>query len=247
MRPYVQFFQNLRPCLPFHNGNSSFTFSVYTNHVKQRWFHLCKKQNHHWDVNSSCSSHSDAHPLTHKGLIIMTNDHPPTSHPAPCPHCPAFWQHVGSIAANLQLGSQFHPEPKMPSSGNKLKSQLGTEKCKWAENLGYTDVSWEPSKGKPISPSEHHGTLCRYLKSRHNTQLNYPGDPKDLTMQPETQIKVHLLNPSRYCSVLLEQSSNSGCIVLGDSGESPKNKVWKSNYKEKKLSWNYLFRRKKWT
>lgn len=177
--------------------------------------------------------------LTHKREEAYHNDKwpppppPPTSHPARCPHCPAFWQHVSSSAANLQLGSQFHPEPKMPSSGNKLKSQLGPEKCKQEEKLGYTDVSWKPSKGKPISPSEHHGTLCRYLKSRHNTQLNYPGDPKDLTMHPETQIKVHLLDPSMYCSVLLEQSSNSGCIVLGDNGESAKNKVWKRNYKEK--------------
>lgn len=47
-------------------------------------------------------------------------------------------------------------EPKMPSSGHKLKSQLGTKKGNWAENSGSPHVSWEPG----WRAAEHHGTLC---------------------------------------------------------------------------------------
>lgn len=38
-------------------------------------------------------------------VIVMTNDHPPKSHPDPHLHCPAFRQHVGS----LQRGYQVYP------------------------------------------------------------------------------------------------------------------------------------------
>lgn len=119
----------------------------------------------------------------------------------------------------------------MPSSGNKLKSQLGTEKFKWAENLGYTDVSWEPSKAhKPFWASRDTVQVSK-KQAQHSTEL--PRRPQRPNYVDRNQIKVRLLGPSMYCSLLLEQSSNAGYIVLGDSGASPKNKVWKRKYKEK--------------
>ena len=77
----------------------------------------------------------------------------------------------GQFCCKLSISfSGLSPDSKMPSSGNKLKSQLGTEKCNEQKILA-TQMWAGKRGGRKPRKHEHHVTLCMYLKSRHDTQL----------------------------------------------------------------------------
>lgn len=112
----------------------------------------------------------------------------PPSDPAPRPHCPAFWQHVRTSAENLQFRfSNLSPEPKMPSSGNKLNHNRAQGSAKSRKY----PLPRERGTEKARRPSKQHGTQGACLKSRHSTQRsNYP--------QGNLDIKVRFLIPSTH-------------------------------------------------
>lgn len=73
--------------------------------------------------------------------------------------------------------SGLSPEPKMPSSGNKLKSQQGRKKCNRAENVGKRMGAGNRGQGKPRRASEHHVTLQASKKQAKHAAGN-SGDPR---------------------------------------------------------------------
>lgn len=84
-------------------------------------------------------------------LILMTHDHPLTQEPAnsvPTLSCIAAARGQFCYKPSVRF-SGSSPEPKMPSSGNRLKSQLGTKKCKWAEDAGPQAWAGRRRPGKP--------------------------------------------------------------------------------------------------
>lgn len=135
------------------------------------------------------------------------------SGPAPRPRCPAFHQRVRTSAVNLQFRfSDLSPEPKMPSCGNKLKSQLGTRKYLLHWEKGHREAQ------DTIRAAQ--GLVCvSKQQAQHTTEL-LKRPQRSIYTQRNLDIKVHFLMTSSHwancCSGVYASGSR------GDPGESPK-------------------------
>lgn len=144
MRPRVRFFW--KPLKTLSEMVISFTFAIYDNHVKRRWFHLCKNKPQQgckflfrlpqrWQATRSGGEGP---------CFLMLSWWQMTIHPRAIQIHTHTVLHFGSMWAVCKEVLRFIPEPKMPSSGNELKSQMAPKKYKWAESAGSSEVSWEP-------------------------------------------------------------------------------------------------------
>lgn len=127
-------------------------------------------------------------------LILMTHDHPLTQQPAnSAPTLSCISAACGQFCYKPSVRfSGSSPEPKMPSSGNKLKSQLGTRNASEQKTLVHRH---ELGGGVQGSPAEHHATPVRASKQQVQHSGGNVGSPRDLSTQRETEIKVCLLVP----------------------------------------------------
>lgn len=143
--------------------------------------------------------------------------------------------------------SGLSPEPKMPSSGKKLKSHWHRE-VPVSRGSQLHRHEQETGQRKPGRPSEHHRTLCRYLRAG-TLSSEWLGRPQRSNYTERNPNK----SPSprsfhALLKLLLESPPSSGLYTPGRQWRKSKISGIKKKLQRKKITeWElFIQKEKKW-